>query len=133
MPDPLAGEQLLASGVAAGAEPMAGIKGPGKRGGKSNTERSRQYRLAKRQSGGAELSLFINPAAVAALQTIVARDRSTQTQAIERALVALAAQYAPHALAVHDGVPAGVLDDQAPASCALHPAPALAAKFKESV
>lgn len=146
----LASAQTLAMGADAGTEPMAEIKGPGKRGGKSNTERSRQYRLAKRQSGGAELSLFINPAAVAALQIIVAHDRSTQTQAIERALMALATKCAPDARAIHDLVLAGTLDaataqawrsqcaqpgafvDQTPASDPLNTAAEIAVNFKES-
>lgn len=87
---------------------------------KTSTERSRLYRLANRKSGGAELSVFINSNACAALQVIRCHNKSTQTQAIEAALIDMATRYAADAAAVHprfNSGPISALDPGVSSEC----------------
>jgi hypothetical protein len=81
-------------------ESPAQPKGAGSRGGKSNTERSRLYRLSKKKIGGAELSVFVSPQAESALQIIRAHGNLTKTAALEEALIKRATEVAADAASI---------------------------------
>lgn len=62
----------------------------GRRGGKTNTERSRKYRLETKKTGGMMLSIPIGKEATEALEVIRSQRRLTQAAAVERALISMA-------------------------------------------